>query len=125
MKRAVVAVCMLAIIIAGSITAILVIKKENSKLISILDEIQLCCENDDMEGAAQKAGQLEELWYIYERRMSVIVKDERLKELNTTIVKIRPYSEEANDELEAEIQNIRRQLGLIYKSELPTLFNIL
>lgn len=125
MKRAVVAVCMLAIIIAGSITAILVIKKENSKLISILDEIQLCCENDDMEGAAQKAKQLEELWYIYERRMSVIVKDERLKELNTTIVKIRPYSEEANDELEAEIQNIRRQLGLIYKSELPYLFNIL
>lgn len=125
MKRAVVAVCMLAIIIAGSITAILVIKKENSRLISILDEIQLCCENDDMEGAAQKAKQLEELWYVYERRMSVIVKDERLKELNTTIVKIRPYSEEANDELEAEIQNIRRQLGLIYKSELPTLFNIL
>lgn len=125
MKRAVIAVCMLAIIIAGSITAILVIKKENSKLISILDEIQLCCENDDMEGAAEKARQLEELWYVYERRMSVIVKDERLKELNTTIVKIRPYSEEANDELEAEIQNIRRQLGLIYKSELPYLFNIL
>lgn len=125
MKRAIVAVCILAAVIAGSITAILVIKKENSKLISILDEIQLCCENDDMEGAAEKAAELEELWYKYERRMSVIVKDERLKELNTTIVKIRPYSEEANDELEAEIQNIRRQLGLIYKSELPYFFNIL
>ncbi len=125
MKRAYAAFIIIGVIIAYSVSGIFIIKHENSRLISVLDTIQACCDNNDMKAAAENAGKLEKLWFGYEKRMSLIVKDEKLSELNTIVAKIRPYCEEANDELEAELQNIRHQLSLIYKSELPYWYNII
>lgn len=125
MKRPIIAAAALTLILIYSISAVWLIKKENSRLENVLDVIQTCCENDDMETAAENAATLEELWYDYRRIMSVAVNDDRLSELGTAIAKIRPYAEEANDELEAELESIRRQLDMIYKSEIPLIYNIL
>ncbi|MGN0586019.1 MAG: DUF4363 family protein [Oscillospiraceae bacterium] len=125
MKRPIIAAAALVIIIIYSVSAVMLIKKENSRLEDVLDVIQTCCENNDMEAAAENAAVLEELWYDYRRIMSIAVNDDRLTELGTAIAKVRPYAEEANDELEAELESIRRQLDMIYKSEIPLIYNIL
>ena len=65
------------------------------------------------------------MWGRYERKMSLIVADEKLKDLSIAISKVKPYCREANDELIAELENIKRQLELIYRSELPFWYNIL
>lgn len=125
MKRPIIAASALTLILIYSVSAIWLIKKQNSRLENVLDEIQTCCENNDMEAAAKNAEALEQIWYDYRRIMSVAVNDTRLSELGTAVSKIRPYAEEANDELEAELESIRRQLDMIYKSEIPLIYNIL
>lgn len=125
MKRPIIAAAALVMIIIYSVSAVMLIKKENSRLESVLDAIQTCCDNKDMEAAAENAAVLEELWCDYRRIMSIAVNDDRLTELGTAIAKVRPYAEEANDELEAELESIRRQLDMIYKSEIPLIYNIL
>ena len=78
-----------------------------------------------MKSAEELAGQLETMWRRYERKMSLVVADEKLKDLSIAISKVRPYCRDANDELLAELENIKRQLELVYKSELPLWYNIL
>ena len=116
---------MLGAIILYSVSALMLIKNENSRIISKLDEIQSYCEKDDMSSAEQQAAELESIWFSYEKKMSFVVKDDKLHELNTTVAKIRTYCEEANDETEAEIQNVRHQLNLVLNSETPYWYNVM
>lgn len=125
MKRVITAFIMLGAIILYSVSALMLIKNENSRIISKLDEIRSYCEKDDMSSAEQKAAELESIWFSYEKKMSFVVKDDKLHELNTTVAKIRPYCEEANDETEAEIQNVRHQLNLVLNLETPYWYNVL
>ena len=125
MKRTITAFVLLAAIILWSVMGILIVRKENSVLVGIIENIKVCCENDDMIKAEQLAGQLETVWKRYERKMSLIVADEKLKDLSIAISKVKPYCRDANDELLAELENIKRQLELVYKAELPFWYNIL
>ena len=125
MKRTITAFVLLAAIILWSVMGILIVRKENSVLVGIIENIKLCCENDDMINAEKLAGQLETVWKRYERKMSLIVADEKLKDLSIAISKVKPYCRDANDELLAELENIKRQLELVYKAELPFWYNIL
>ena len=123
-KRLIIAVSVLLGILAYSAFAAVTIRNESRYIISLLDEIKAYSENDNMTAAEEKAAQLEKEWFSYRGRMSFMVREEKLNELNVTIAKIRPYSEEANDELEAEISNARRQLEILYREELPLAANI-
>ncbi len=125
MKRTITAFVLLAAIIIWSVTGIFIVRKENNDLVEVIESIEAYCENDDMKSAEELAGQLEAMWGRYERKMSLIVADEKLKDLSIAISKVKPYCREANDELIAELENIKRQLELIYRSELPFWYNIL
>lgn len=125
MKRTITAFVLLAAIIIWSVTGIFIVRKENNDLVEVIESIEAYCENDNMKRAEELAGQLEAIWRRYERKMSLIVADEKLKDLSIAISKVKPYCREANDELIAELENIKRQLELIYRSELPFWYNIL
>lgn len=125
MKRTITAFVLLTAIIIWSVTGIFIVQKENSSLVEVIKRIESCCEEDNMQEAEELAGNLETLWKKYERKMSLIVADEKLTELSMSISKVRPYCRDANDELLAELENIKRQLELVYKSELPLWYNIL
>lgn len=125
MKRTITAFILLAAIIIWSVTGIFIVKNENADLVEIIKSIEACCENEDMEGAEVFADQLEAMWKKYERKMSLLVADEKMIDLSIAISKVKPYCRDANDELMAELENIKRQLELIYKAELPFWYNIL
>lgn len=125
MKRTVTAFVLLAAIIIWSVTGIFIVRKENDNLVDMINSIEAYCEKDDMDSAEKLAGQLEAMWRRYERKMSLIVADEKLTDLSIAISKVKPYCRDANDELLAELENIKRQLELVYKSELPLWYNIL
>lgn len=125
MKRTVTAFVLLVIIMIWSAAGVFIVRKENEELTDVITIIESCCENDDMDKAEEFAGQLETRWRRYERKMSLIVADEKLTDLSIAISKVKPYCRDANDELMAELENIKRQLELVYKSELPLWYNIL
>ena len=102
-----------------------IIKNENEELAAITEEIAVYNENGDTANASAAAERLTEKWGRFEKNMSVFVRDDKLYTLSTSVSKVSPYITAANDELDAELENIRRQLRLIYRSELPVWYNIL
>ena len=115
---------MLAIMLYA-VFAALVIRHENGELSQIIDEISMHDQNGDSEKASAAAEKLNDEWYSFERKMSVFVRDDKLNIISASVARVKPYVTEANDELEAELQNISRQLELLYRTELPTWYNIL
>ena len=115
---------MLAIMIYSVFVAF-VIRNENRELLQIIDEISMHDQNGDSEKASAAAEKLNGEWYRFERKMSVFVRDDKLNIISASVARVKPYVTEANDELKAELQNISRQLELLYRTELPTWYNIL
>ncbi len=124
MSRVVTAFSIIAAIIAYSFFAAFAIRNESSELISITEEIKELNKINDAVNADAAAEKLTEQWYDFEKKMSIFVRDDKLNELSRAVSKVRPYITDANDELNAELENIDRQLWLIYRSELPTWYNI-
>lgn len=125
MKRVILAVCLMLAIMSYSAAAAFIIGHENRELISLIDEITAYSEKGDSEKAVAAAEALNLKWYDFERKMSVLVRDDKLNTISASVARVKPYIEEANDELEAELQNISRQLTIIYRAELPLWYNIL
>ncbi len=125
MKRVVLAASILVFIVCYSITGIFIITKKNNRLVYLIENIQACYEIDDTQNALYYADLLDDEWSRYERYMSMLVADERIQNLNMSIVKIKPYLNEANDELIAEIKNIEHQIKMMYHAEIPTWYSII
>lgn len=125
MSRVITAFTIIAVIMGYSAFAAWVINGENAELVSIAGEIAEYNKNGDTAKASAAAERLTEKWGRFEKNMSVFVRDDKLYTLSSTVSKIPSYITAANDELDAEIENICRQLRLIYRSELPMWYNIL
>lgn len=125
MKRVIIAAAIIAAIMIYSASAVVIIKNRNSELIAVTEEIREYNNIGDSEKAAAAAELLQKKWYVFEREMSVFVRDDRLNTLSASVAKIPSYVNSANDELDAELESIHRQLDLIYRSELPVWYNIL
>ena len=125
MNRVITAALIIAAIIGYSAFAAWVIKNENDELIAITEEIGEYNKNDDIANASAAAERLTEKWNDFERKMSLFVRDDKLYTLSVSVSKVSPYITAANDELNAELESIQRQLRLIYRSELPLWYNIL
>lgn len=125
MKRVAIAAALLAAIMICSTASALIIRAENRELAAVTEEISEYSKAGDTEKAAEAAERFTELWKRFERKMSVFVRDDKLGELSASAAKVPAYIAAANDELDAELESIRRRLDLIYRSELPTWYNIL
>ncbi|MDE5740958.1 MAG: DUF4363 family protein [Oscillospiraceae bacterium] len=125
MKRVVIAAAIIAAIMVYSASAVVIIKNRNSELIAVTEEIREYNKIGDSEKAAAAADVLQNKWYAFEREMSVFVRDDKLSTLSASVAKIPSYITAANDELDAELESIHRQLNIIYRSELPAWYNIL
>ncbi len=125
MNRVIIALVLVCGILGYSFVAVFVTKNQNEKLYVLLDGIEENVEIQNAEKAYKFATKLDETWNEYEEDMAFIIRDDRLHTLSQTISKIRPYIVDSNDEISAEIQNVRSQLEFIYKSEIPFWYNII
>lgn len=124
-KRLIVSLAVFLLIISFSVFSVSSIHREKERLTALLDEIAQASEAEDMETVYIKTEQLEEMWTESRVRLSCLVREEKLNDLSEFITKIQPYGEEANDELEAEINNVRYQLNQLYLAEIPSWENVL
>lgn len=123
-KRLVISLAVFALITIFSFLSAEIIGYEKEQLTALLDEIAAAGESEDMQTVYEKTELLETRWTESRKKLSVLVREEKLNELSEVITKIQPYGEEANDELEAEINNVRYQLNQMYLSEIPSWENI-
>ena len=125
MKRFVIALVLMATIVAYSVIASVCLVNWQGDVTGIIDEIKLYNENGDSESASAAADKLTDEWSSLEKKMSIFVRDEKLGNISSSVAKVPQFVTEANDELDAELESIRRQLTLLCRGELPLWYNLL
>lgn len=125
MSRVIISFCLISVIALYSLSAILILRTERTELIGIIDDITMYDENGDSEKATAAAANLSKKWVDYERIMSVLVHENKLNSIGASVAKIQPFLDTDSDELEAELQSVRLQLVILYRSELPLWYNVL
>lgn len=116
---------MLIVIIIYSVSSLFVLDSWNDRLKSQIENIQQIYESGDTEEALRLSNELNDFWHRYEKRVTMIINDDALSELNISIAKITPFISNENDELIAELQSIYHQIDQIYEEEFPMWYNIL
>lgn len=125
MKRVKIAVTLIVLIIIYSVTSLFILDNQNDLLKGRIEKIQQVYESGDVEGALALSNELNDFWYSYERKVTMIIHDDALANLNISIAKVTPFISNENDELIAEIQAIYHQIDQIYEEEFPSWYNIL
>lgn len=125
MKRVKIAVTLIVLIIIYSVTSLFILDNQNDLLKWRIEKIQQVYESGDVEGALALSNELNDFWHNYERKVTMIIHDDALANLNISIAKITPFISNENDELIAEIQAIYHQIDQIYEEEFPSWYNIL
>ena len=125
MKRVKIAVTLIVLIIIYSVTSLFILDNQNDLLKGRIEKIQQVYESGDVEGALALSNELNDFWHSYERKVTMIIHDDALANLNISIAKVTPFISNENDELIAEIQAIYNQIDQIYEEELPRWYKIL
>ena len=125
MKRVKIAVTLIVLIIIYSVTSRFILDNQNDLLKGRIEKIQQVYESGDVEGALALSNELNDFWHSYERKVTMIIHDDALANLNISIAKVTPFISNENDELIAEIQAIYHQIDQIYEEEFPSWYNIL
>ena len=125
MKRVKIAVTLIVLIIIYSVTSLFILDNQNDLLKGRIEKIQQVYESGDVEGALALSNELNDFWHSYERKVTMIIHDDALANLNISIARVTPFISNENDELIAEIQAIYHQIDQIYEEEFPSWYNIL
>ncbi|MBQ8176745.1 MAG: DUF4363 family protein [Oscillospiraceae bacterium] len=125
MKRFVIALVLMAAIMIYSVVAFVCLAGWQGDVSEIIDEIKLYNETGDNGKTSAAADELTKEWVTLEKKMSIFVSDEKLNSISTSVAKVPQFVKEANDELDAELESIRRQLKLLCRGELPLWYNLL
>ena len=125
MKRVWIAFSLMGAIVLYSVIASFFLIVWQNDIDAMIDGIRLYNENGDSENAFAAADRLVNEWTRLEKKMSVFVCDEKLNNISSSVAKVPQFVKEANDELDAELESIRRQLRLICRGELPLWYNLL
>ncbi len=125
MKRVKIAVTLIVLIIIYSVTSLFILDNQNDLLKGRIEKIQQVYESGDVEGALALSNELNDFWHSYERKVTMIIHDDALANLNISIAKVTPFISNENDELIAELQAIYHQIDQIYEEEFPSWYNIL
>lgn len=125
MRRVKIAALLIAAIMIYSVCSLLILNKQNDMLKERVMNVQQVYESGDTQKALEMSNELNEFWHKYEKKVTMIIHDDSLAELNISIAKITPFIANENAELIAEFQSIYHQLDQIYEEEFPTWYNIL
>ncbi len=122
MKRIIISVIIIVAIIAAGCFAIVGIEAENTKIYGAIEEV---LNSSSQEEAEVAVGELEEAFREYSKRLSCIVDEDLLEEMEGAVYMLRPMLESNSDEFTAQCELLRSYAKRILDREIPTLGRIL
>ncbi len=122
MKRILISIVIIAAIIAAGCFAIAGIETENTKIYGKIEEVLNSDSKEETEAAVQE---LEEAFRKYSSRLSCIVDEDLLEEMEGAVYMLMPMLESDSDEFMAQCELIRSYAKRILDREIPTLGRIL
>ncbi len=125
MKRVVICAAIISVIILSSIGSLFILKTQNEKIIEYVDEAILLWKKNETGEALEKIDELNRFWQKYYIRISFIVQNDKMENINTSVAKLKPLVITGNEEFYAECENIKLLLEMIYDSQFPYLHSII
>lgn len=95
------------------------------RMLNIIGEINLNIDEGDTEKAAAAAEHLSEYWNSFRKTASVLVKNDKLSEIDRINARILYLLENDSDELESEITELQSMIILLKTGETPVLTSVL
>ncbi len=111
-------------IIIISISGIFFLDSKTDKIIELIEETKKYSDMGDTEKALESVGVLEQEWDKYHTYASILVRNDKISSVQTSISRLRSLIEKENDELNAEFANAKSNLEWIVESEIPRFTNI-
>ena len=102
------------IIVIYSVTSLFILRFYNGQLRGRLESIQAAYESGDKSKALDLSYELNSYWHEYEKAVTMLVHDDSLEDVNSSVARITPFISNDNSELMAEMQSIYNRLDQIY-----------
>ncbi len=118
------AAAILAIILALSVFSLCFIKSETAKMIKMTEQLRILTENGETQRAVEKTDEILLCWEDTFRKLSPLVRNDRLSAVRSSLARIKPLIISDSDEVYAEIESIQSLLFMISENETPYLHNI-
>lgn len=118
------AAAILAIILALSVFSLCFIKSETAKMIKMTEQLRILTENGETQRAVEKTDEILLCWEDTFRKLSPLVRNDRLSAVRSSLVRVKPLIISDSYEVYAEIESIQSLLFMISENETPYLHNI-
>lgn len=125
MKRVVISVCILSAMIGLGILFNIKISAECKKLIGFVELAQKSMDSESREQAFLYMQDFQNEWDSFYNEALFIIRGDRLSEIDSCYIRIVPLIKSDNDEVTAELSELKNLLVRTRESEFPTIFNIL
>ncbi len=112
-------------IIILSTAGIFVIDYKTDGVIKLIERTKAYSDAGDTEKALESVDSLEKVWEKYHKIASIVVRNDKISDVQNAISRLRPLIEKENDELNAEYECAKQALEWIVESEMPLWTNIL
>ncbi|MCD7823292.1 MAG: DUF4363 family protein [Oscillospiraceae bacterium] len=117
MKRILISIIIIAAIIAAGCFAIAGIEAENAKIYGAIEEV---LNSESEEEAAAAVEELEDAFREYSKRLSCIVDEDILEEMEGAVCMLKPMLQSDSDEFTAQCELIRSYAKRILDREIPS-----
>lgn len=124
MSRLKISIVLMTIILGFCIFSVCKVNKYGRQLIEIVDNITYSLENNETEKALAEAEDMNLYWDKLRKKSSMLVQNEKLLSIESSITRIVPYIEADSDELMAELESVRKNIMWLCSSEIPYFRNI-
>ncbi len=124
MKRIILAISLIFVLAAGSLTSLLFLKKHSENIENKAEYIMKLYEMGNNETAIEYAKEFSQYWEKHSLMLNVLVDTDRISAINSSIYKIEPFIESDSDELIAELESIMANARWLYECEKPMWYNV-
>lgn len=124
MSRLKISIVLMTVILGFCIFSVCKVNKYGKQLIEIVDNITYSLENNETEKALAEAEDMNIYWDKLRKKSSMLVQNEKLLSIESSITRIVPYIEADSDELMAELETVRKNIMWLCSSEIPYFRNI-
>lgn len=100
------------------------VNKSCSALLKAVESVQSYLETDDIRSAAEAAGQFRQRWEHFRKTANVVVKSDKLSEIDRICSRIEPLLTEESDEINAELDELSKMIAVLRDGEAPLLTSI-
>lgn len=125
MTRIKISIGILCLLIIMSIFSGIWIDNRCKKIIESINTVSSYAEKKDIESAKTTVAELEKIWSDFRVKASIIIKNEKLSEIDRISSRISYLLKNKSDELDSELKELKSMIELLKNSEIPILTSVL